>query len=193
MSWNLRTVRGYDLLDVASALQKSIRRSDEKLAGYFAHELYASNYHNYVWKRLITIAAEDCDGIISAEIHALFEGFREVNTPKGKEKLKGRIFLSKAVLILCRAIKSRDSDHLQCLVYDHKVGITDKEIEKALEKHKDKFIELPEYTYDVHTKKGKRAGMTKKQFFIDEYKCLTPVPEQKSLFDNIVDEHFGLK
>ena len=35
----LRTKRGYDLGEVASAMQKAIRRADTKLAGYWALEL----------------------------------------------------------------------------------------------------------------------------------------------------------
>ena len=33
---------------------------------------------------------------------------------------------------------------------------------------------LPEFTYDIHTRKGRAAGKTKPQFFIDEYEALTP-------------------
>ena len=40
--YELRTVRGYDFYEVASALQKAIRRSDAKVAGYFALELWES-------------------------------------------------------------------------------------------------------------------------------------------------------
>ena len=51
MRKRLVTQRGYDFYEVASALQKSIRRADTKVAGYFALELFPQ-YHNYVWKRL---------------------------------------------------------------------------------------------------------------------------------------------
>ncbi len=33
-------------------------------------------------------------------------------------KLKGRVFLAKAVIILCQAQKCRDADHLVCFVHD---------------------------------------------------------------------------
>lgn len=36
----LKTTRGYALSDVASALQKTIRRGDARLAGYFAIEMF---------------------------------------------------------------------------------------------------------------------------------------------------------
>ena len=45
-------------------------------------------------------------------------------------------------------------------------------------------IEVPEYTYDVHTRKGKKMGKTREQFFHEEHEALTPrVP---GLFDNLV-------
>lgn len=185
----LFTKRGYNLLDVASALQKSIRRGDEKLAGYMAHELVSSNYHNYVWKRLLTISAEDVDGIVTKEIYALHQSFIFINKNE-KKKLKGRIFISKAVLILSRAVKSRDPDHLQCLMYDHKLGITDEEIEAEIQAQiESERLEIPQYTYDCHTVRGKKSGMTKTEFFIDEHAALVPKPEQKSIFDEIAETH----
>ena len=48
---------GYSLLEVASALQKAIRRADARLAGYWAIELFESGYRDYLWRRLLTISA----------------------------------------------------------------------------------------------------------------------------------------
>ena len=48
MAYQLTTKRGYTFLNVSSALQKSIRRGDAKLAGYFAIELFESGYAEYV-------------------------------------------------------------------------------------------------------------------------------------------------
>ena len=60
-----KTVRGYRLGDVVSALQKTIRRGDARLAGYFAIEMFESNFAAYAWRRLLTISAEDCAGVIT--------------------------------------------------------------------------------------------------------------------------------
>ena len=68
----IRTVRGYDFFEVSSAMQKAIRRADAAVAGYFALELWTSGYRDYVWKRLFTISAEDCYGVITKEIEALW-------------------------------------------------------------------------------------------------------------------------
>jgi hypothetical protein len=34
--------------------------------------------------------------------------------------------------------------------------------------------DIPEYAYDVHTPKGKRAGKTKRDFFSEEHAALSP-------------------
>ena len=60
-------------------MQKAIRRADAAVAGYFALELWTSGYRDYVWKRLFTISAEDCYGVITKEIEALWQGHELVN------------------------------------------------------------------------------------------------------------------
>lgn len=170
----IKTKRGYDLLNCASALQKSIRRADTFTAAYFTLELQASGFANYAWKRLLTISAEDVYGIVTKEIIALYQAWEIIN--KGKsEKEKGRIFLSKAVLLLCNLPKNRDSDHLSNYVYDNYYGLTEEEIKNYLkEVESEGKIELPDYTFDCHTMEGKRKGKTKKEFFKDELKALNP-------------------
>lgn len=176
----LRTVNGYDFYEVASAMQKAIRRADVKTAGFFALELWHSGYRDYVWKRLYTISAEDCYGLITYEIEALWQGHELVN--KMKSEPKGRIFVSKAVLLLCECTKCRDADHLQNFVYDKKML---EDVDASLEEIRNNPIPIPEYTFDVHTRKGKRMGRTKKQFFKDEFEALKP--RQMGLFDNLIE------
>ena len=60
---------------------------------------------------IFTISAEDCYGVITKEIEALWQGHELVN--KGSKEPKGRIFVSKAVILLCECRKCRDADHLQ--------------------------------------------------------------------------------
>ena len=55
----LKTHGGYLAGEVTSALQKSIRRGDERGAVFWASELDLSGYGKYVWKRLKIIASED--------------------------------------------------------------------------------------------------------------------------------------
>jgi replication-associated recombination protein RarA len=177
------TKRGYNLFEVASCLQKAIRRGDTALAGYMAVELFESGYHLYCWKRLLTISAEDCAGVITTEIKALFDSFNELNA--GAKKVRSRVFLSKAVIVLCAAMKCRDADHLTNYVYDRRM-IDAQRLTAALAESRNspEPIELPEYTFDVHTRKGRMKGKTKADFFRDELGALHP--RQIGLFDDLI-------
>ena len=55
----LHSIGGYKLGEVASALQKSIRRGDEPQALFWSTELDLSGYTEYAWKRLRIITSED--------------------------------------------------------------------------------------------------------------------------------------
>ena len=176
----IRTIGGYDFFEVSSAMQKAIRRADVSVAGYFALELWTSGYRDYVWKRLFTISAEDCYGIVTKEIESLWQGHELVN--KKAAEPKGRIFVSKAVLLLCDCRKSRDADHLQNFIYDRK----DVDVERWIEDIHRFPMPVPSYTFDVHTRKGRKMGRTKEDFFREEYEALKPrIP---GLFDDILPE-----
>ena len=133
--FELRTVRGYDFYVCASIIQKAIRRGDAIYAGYFAHELVMSGYGKYVWKRLLTISAEDCYSAVTHEIKALYDACEVaggVKVDQSTGKAKGRVFISKAILLLCECAKSRDADYLHCLVYDKKMLFDDSYAEKLI-------------------------------------------------------------
>lgn len=181
MKYKIKTKRDYDFYVVLSAVQKAIRRNDIKIAGYFALELFASNFWFILWKRLLVISAEDCYGLITTEIFNLFQCFLLINDKQ--KDLKGRVFITKAIILLCRCPKDRDSDHLGILCYDRKVGITDSDINFYLKQiDPEKKQEIPDYAYDVHTLYGKMEGMTRNDFIKSEYFCLKPAT-QLSLFD----------
>jgi len=183
----LKTRKGYDFFIISSAMQKAIRRGDARVAGFCALELYHSGYHKYVWKRLLTISAEDCYGVITKEIWALYQSFNLVNEGK-KDFSKGRIFISKAILILSQVAKNRDSDHLQNFIYDGEMVSEDEIREYADEIGEIDKIEIPEYAYDCHTMEGRKKGKTKKDFFTEEFEALKN--RQLGLFDNLV---YGVK
>nr|BDD44603.1 hypothetical protein 10 [Flavobacteriaceae bacterium] len=176
------TTRGYTLLEVASALQKAIRRADARLAGYWAIELFESGFQKYMWRRLLTISAEDCWGIITHEVEALFRSWEVIHKQK---KGKGRIFAAKAVILLAEARKCRDADHLTNLVYDPK-ELSDEELEAAIDEAREQTEAIPDYAYDCHTSKGKKAGKTKADFFREEQAALNP--KQPGLFDHLLED-----
>ncbi len=181
----LMTIRGYALLEVASALQKAIRRADARLAGYWTIELFESNYREYLWRRLLTISAEDCWGVITHEIEALYRSWQSIDRQK---KGGGRIFAAKAAILLSMAAKCRDADHLTNLVYDP-AKIDAKVLEAELAEAREHPEAIPEYAFDCHTAAGKRAGRTKREFFVEEHKALQP--RQQGLFDQDIEELSG--
>ena len=85
--------------------------------------MWASGFGKYVWRRLLTVSAEDCWGILTQEVKALHDRYTEINQNAPAKTPKGRIFISKAVILLSLAKKSRDADHLQNFVYDQQAGL----------------------------------------------------------------------
>jgi len=187
MAYEMKTTNGYDLYEVASALQKSIRRGDIKIASFFALELFASGFDNYCWKRLLTVSAEDVEEFVTREIVSLHYAYELINKNRKAGDKKGRIFITKAVFVLCKSLKSRETDHYQNLVYDKRIGISRVEIKNAIEEASKVSQDIPEYAYDIHTLKGKRRGKTKKDFFLEEQDCL--VPMGKDEFIHILKEY----
>ena len=179
----LRTKRGYQFSEVSSAMQKAIRRGDAKLAGYWALELWESGFGKYCWKRLLTVSAEDCWGILTQEIKALHDSYVVVNEGLSARQHRGRIFISKAVILLCLAKKSRDADHLQNFVYDQMAGLDPETLSDELRQSGD-YVPIPAYAYDCHTREGRRRGKTKRDFFTAEQAALEPF--QPGLFDDLV-------
>ena len=113
MAFNqLLTKNGHTLSDMSNLLQKAIRRGDVELAGYAANEMFG-RYHSYLWRRLLTIAAEDCYGVIMKEIVALQQADEYANSKrKGYEKEK--LFVAKALTLLLYCKKNRDACYLAC-------------------------------------------------------------------------------
>jgi replication-associated recombination protein RarA len=184
MIQRIPTKRGYSFPAVSSAMQKAVRRGDAALAGYWALELWASGYGQYVWRRLLTVSAEDCWGILTAEVKALHDSYTEINRNIPSKTAKGRIFISKAVILLCLAKKSRDPDHLQNFVYDQQAGLDPETLADELERAGE-YIPIPDYAYDCHTPQGRGMGRTKADFFKAEQEALSPfIP---GLFDNLID------
>ncbi|WP_395718283.1 hypothetical protein, partial [Prosthecobacter sp.] len=177
----LRTIRGYNFSEVSSAMQKAIRRGDAALAGYWALELWSSGFGKYVWKRLLTISAEDCWGILTQEVKALHDSYLVINDGIPPKQAKGRIFISKAVILLCLSKKSRDPDHLQNMVYDQSAGLDPDTLAQEL-RSSGEYVAIPEYAYDCHTREGKKRGKTKADFFKAEQAALQPF--QPGLFDH---------
>ena len=145
--FKLQTENGYPFDEVASALQKSIRRGMEEEAMYWAVEL-ETRFHDYLWKRLQIISIEDI-GIADikavlyvAEMRRLYQELRkEYEKEPNKKSRSFRMALSNAILALCRAGKSRIGDEFQIVIYGRR-----QEGWKP---------EIPDYALDMHTGRGR--------------------------------------
>ena len=98
------TPSGYNMYDMLSMVQKSIRRAKYEYAAFAANELQ-NVYRSALWNRLLVISCEDCFGILTKEILSLKEK---------DEKKKDSRHISNAVALLCKAKKSRDACYFAC-------------------------------------------------------------------------------
>lgn len=146
------TPGGYKCAEVASALQKSIRRGREEDALFWATELDLAGFGEYVFKRLKIIASEDV-GLAHPDaaltIHALYQSWLEQRKKKDERHGPERLFLVHAVLYLSRAKKSRLIDHALVTYYE------------APREHR----EIPDYALDRHTSRGRARKRAWKHFW----------------------------
>lgn len=168
---DLYTKNGHDLRLVVSCLQKAIRRGDVKLAGYCANEMFG-RYNQYLWRRLLVISAEDCGDCVTKELMALMEA-EDVCNKNRKGYDREKIFVSKAIILLCKARHNRDADFFCCELMQSEeiVNIEDGE-----------FNGFPEYVFDVRTARGRARGETITTFVEKEQAELANKAE--GYFDN---------
>jgi replication-associated recombination protein RarA len=142
---------GYRMDELASWLQKSVRRGLEEEALFAASELDLAGFAGYCWRRLRIITTEDCglgEPHLAATIHALHEFWKAERAKKtGQEP----IFLVHAVILLSRSRKSYYVSNAFIAMYDG---------ERARP-------EVPDYCLDKHTARGRQMGRGT-QHFIEE-------------------------
>lgn len=152
----LHTPGGYQNGEVASALQKAIRRGNEREALFWATELDLGGGGAYVWKRLLIISSEDvgiADTSVAVAVRALYDNWLEMTKKVRDPRYAGfyRVFLLHAVCVLARAPKSRMLDHALIVMY-------------AAERP---HPPIPDYALDWHTSEGRNRGRGA-QHFLDE-------------------------
>jgi replication-associated recombination protein RarA len=155
-----KTPAGFLVGEVVSALQKDIRRGNEREALFWATELERAGFVRYVWERLTIIASEDvgiADSNVIVQVVALRDAWQarfDKETEKGKklatEATSSRIFLIHAVLVLTRALKSRICDHAYVVMYEGDRA--------ELAAFGSLPWEIPDYALDGHTARGRRMG-----------------------------------
>lgn len=180
MKYKLMTPNGHNMYDMASMLQKAIRRCDFDRAGYACNELF-DRFNGYLWRRLLIVSAEDCFGTVTKEIIALKQAQDEFT------KYKEKIFASKAVVLLCMARKNKDADYFDCNYFHSESKITEEEVQEFVEGFDvEDYVELPggiipDWVYSWHTRKGKSMNRDCVDSIIDDQLALEP--KQIGFFD----------
>lgn len=142
--YKIEVIGGYDFAEVASSLQKCLRRGYEYEAAYWCYILHASGYYRYAWKRLAIVASEDIgNGTPQAAIlvHSLQSNYQYCITSVNRTKNDALVFLFQAVLFICRAEKSREADSLANLI--------------RTRCEQGEKLEVQSYSLDMHTSRGR--------------------------------------
>jgi replication-associated recombination protein RarA len=142
-----KTVGGHDYYEVASALQKCVRRGQEEDALFWGTELYLSEYADHAWSRLLIIASEDV-GLASPQTFVQVKGLHDLYT-RNKKSGEAKLFFVHAVLALVRAPKSRIVDHATIAFFE------------GVRPHRN----IPDYAYDLHTSHGRLLKRGYEHFF----------------------------
>lgn len=147
--------RGYAADELISALQKSIRRGDTRLALLIGREMFESSaaLEEMMWSRLCVISCEDVgDGTYSEPVvvNSLYEMHGRLDRSFGDRWL----FATHAIRFLAERVKDRTSDEWANLTL-HAINAAEQP------------FEIPGYAIDVHTRRGQLEGRTVDDFWED--------------------------
>ncbi len=150
----IKTRNGLSGDEVISLLQKSIRRGLEFNALCAAYEMYITSpqFEDKMWRRLLSISVEDIGfGDIHAPelIYTLNNVRREFLYNDGDRPM----FFVHAIRYLCKQKKERSSDNVKNTIikeFAHGRG-----------------VQMQDYAYDVHTKKGRELGRDELHFLTE--------------------------
>ena len=98
------TKTGFNMFDMMSMMQKSIRRADYNNAGFAARQL-KDEYRATLWNRMVIASAEDCFGIITKEVVHLMEEDKKITDDHN---------IARALAVMCKSKKSRDACYFAC-------------------------------------------------------------------------------
>lgn len=153
---NIKTIKGYDMFEVVSAFQKSIRRGKEDDAMFWGVELIESGFVKVAWKRMLVMSTEDiglANPMAPVIINALKQQYDALYNTCDRKK-QYRLPYVQAILYLVHSKKSRHTDWALNYWFDSHLGTA-----------QDRPI--PDYALDVHTRRGKAMGKTIDAFFTE--------------------------
>jgi len=153
MSRMPRTVNGYCPFECMSAVQKMIRRGDERTAMLFAVEMANTSkaYRTMIINRLVVTAYEDI-GNESLDVISHVNGTVQI-LRENPGKCGDMLLFGSIIRALARAPKSREGDHFMqlCLIKWDEKGPG----------------EIPDCALDKHTRRGKRMGRGVEHFWAE--------------------------
>lgn len=144
--YQISLIDNYQFDEVASSLQKCVRRNLEYDACWWAYILHQSGYHKYMWRRLLIIASEDIGNATpdtAVLVNALHQNYQTAISAANRQKNDALVLAFQAIIYMCRATKTREADSLVNLIRTEHAG--------------GKHIEVPEFAVDMHTKRGRQA------------------------------------
>lgn len=165
---------------ISTIIRDSIRNNDMEAIGRAVSILRKSS-RKLLWKTMFAIALDN-GGYLAKEMIGLFLADLKINGKRPIEK-KDEIFISKAVMLLCYE-QQQMFEHLisQPIVEPTEfvnwdgvdvLSIMDCNLKDGI---------VPEWVYDCHTLKGKKAGKTDWQMNIVEQAALNPL--KRAFFDD---------
>ena len=182
-----RTKNGYTADDMMAMLHSSVSQSGIPHASYAVQELY-TRFRKQMWNLLLAASDEDCHGVMTEEIMALYSTDDKVNGKKSAIHAN-LMFVAKTIILLSMARKNPNTNYISCnsLWTDSAMNnleflasIDSSSVENFM--RSDFRFQIPDYVFDVYTYRGKKAGKTQLDFFIDENNALKP--HQPGLFDS---------
>ncbi|MEI5994077.1 hypothetical protein [Candidatus Enterococcus mansonii] len=158
--------------EVVSALQKSIRRGNERAACDFAYEMYITSpqFEEKLWRRLLAISVEDI-GMGNDQAAIMVNNLNQMRKEFQYNESDRAMFFFHAIRYLCQSEKDRSSDLLKNIV-----------IKSFAMGH---VPEIPDIALDKHTTRGKEMGRDSKHF-LNEASVVIP---QANVTNNYKEEY----
>lgn len=145
--------------EVISALQKSIRRGNEKAACEFAYEMYITSpqFEEKLWRRLLAISVEDI-GMGNPLAAIMVNNLNTMRKEFQYNESDRAMFFIHAIRYLCNSEKDRSSDLLKNIVIkSFAMGYVP---------------EIPDIALDKHTTRGKEMGRGSEHFLHEASKVV---------------------
>lgn len=165
--------------EVISALQKNIRRGNEKEACEFAYEMYITSpqFEEKMWRRLFAISVEDI-GMGNPNAPIMINSLNQMRQTFQYNESDRAMFFIHAIRFLCGSEKDRSSDLLKNIVIkSFAMGYVP---------------EIPDFALDKHTTRGKEMGRGSEQFLHEASKVIPQAEvdnDYKEQYEKIIKKY----